>query len=99
MILESLDFSNKEMHSTNRCRKTERVHNGQNNKMRNGEREDSPSGEKYLDVRRKRIREQMKYPFPSYHPTRDAEELPSYKYGPGGCLSGLKAKSFFLLTP
>lgn len=98
MIPESLDFSNKEMHSTNRCRKTKRVHNGQN-KMRNGEREDSPSGEKYLDVRGKRIRGQMRYLFPLYHLTGDAGELHSYKHGPGGRLSGLKAKSFFLLTP
>lgn len=89
MIPESLDFSNKEIHSTNRCRKTKRAHNRENNKMRNRERGDSPSGEKYLDVRGIRIREQMKYPFPLYHLTRDARELHSYKYGSAGCLSGL----------
>lgn len=75
MITESLDFSNKEeMHSTNRCRKTKRVHDRENKKMRNRERVDSLSGEKYLDVSEV-IRVQTKHPFLLYHLTCDAGEL------------------------
>lgn len=99
MIPESLDFSNKEMHSTNRCRKTKRVPQWteQNEERRKGrtalqERSTWMLGEKNQGT--------DEVPFPLYHLTHVMQEnFIVTSMGLEVACQGSKPSLFFLLTP